>query len=80
MQGFRYSLCPLGFFRGVIEEESLFAEIKLLKTKKKKTIKFLSKCDHMEKQKKKSIPRDRSTISLKDGRFPAGLIWHMLNG
>lgn len=35
MQGFIYSLCPLGLFRGVIEEESLFAEIKLLKTKKK---------------------------------------------
>lgn len=33
MQGFRNSFRPLHFFRGVIEEESLFAEIKLLKTR-----------------------------------------------
>lgn len=51
MQGFRYSLCPLGLFRGVIKEESLFAEIKLLKTKKKtdKTIKCLSESDPYDK-------------------------------
>lgn len=35
MQGFRYSLRPLWLFWGVIEEESLFAEIKFLKTKEK---------------------------------------------
>lgn len=50
MQGFRYSLCPLGLFRGVIEEESLFAEIKLLKTKKKKKKdKCLSESDPYDK-------------------------------
>lgn len=35
MQGFRYSLRPLWLFWGVIEEKSLFAEIKFLKTKEK---------------------------------------------
>lgn len=35
MQGFRYSLRPLWLFWGVIEEESLFTEIKFLKTKDK---------------------------------------------
>ena len=35
MQGLSHSLRPLHLFRGVIEEESLFAEVKLLKTVEK---------------------------------------------
>ncbi len=35
MQGLGHSLRPLQLFGGVIEEESLFAEVKLLKTIRK---------------------------------------------
>lgn len=35
MQGFRHSLRPLQLFGGVIEEESLLAEVELLETTEK---------------------------------------------
>ena len=38
MQGLGHGLRPLQLFGGVVEEESLFAEVKLLKTIKKDNV------------------------------------------
>lgn len=48
MQGLRHSLCPLQLLGGVIEKESLFAEVKLLETvrkDKKKSLQSLTPVD-----------------------------------
>lgn len=78
MQGFRYSLCPLGLFRSVIEEESLFAKIKLLKTRKNVNLSQLNVYLNIIHLTKNSIPQDLSNKTLKRSEFfPVELMEHM---